>query len=469
MKTYQELMALAKAKAEEATALLSQEKPEQEKAAGLLAEAKGLQEQAAGIKMASSIIEEATKITRPELPTDSDDPPMGTEPTAKDAAIKALYSLRYGDPDSAIKAVLTDLHGENFEAKRWAQWQGFVKYLRYGDEVLTGDEKSLMRDVIFTPEYAKKAIVDGWDIAALKTTMVEGEDQYGGHAVPVDYQARMIERMAGYTVVRPKATIVTTSRDKVEIPKATGGDAQYTSAVRVTWVEETPSSSAADTNLTLGLEGIPVHTAMAVATLSRNLVEDAAFNLPDYISRKFAEAAGIDEDNQFLTGTGAGKPQGILPNSANGLSLGTANTGAGSTLTFDGLIDLQYALDSQYRNAAAFIGEKATYQAISKLKDSNGQYLWRDQFGRNTVGQERVLLGNLVLEQEALPTIAASAFPIIFGDLSGYYIVDRIGMSIERYLDSSTATVNTVKYVMWRRLGGQCAEPWRFKLQYVSA
>ncbi len=467
--TYQELMAQAKAKAEEATALLSQEKPEQEKAATLLAEAKGLQEQAAGIKAASSIIEEATKVTRPPLPTDSDDPPMDTPPTAKDAAIKALYSLRFGEPDSAIKAVLIDLHGEDFEAKRLGQWQGFVKFLRYGDQALSGDELGLMREVIFTPEYAKKAIVDGWDIAALKTTMVEGEDQYGGHVVPVDYQARMIERMIGYTVVRPRATIITTSRDKVEIPTSTGGDAQFTSAVRVTWVEETPPSTAADTNLTFGLEGISVHTAMAVTTLSRNLVEDSAFNLPDFVSRKFAEAAGIDEDNQFLVGDGVGKPQGILPGSANALSLGTVNTGASDTIKFDGLIGLQYGLDSQYRNGAAFIAEKATYLAISKLKDSNGQYLWRDQFGRNTVGQERVLLGNLVLEQEALPTIASSAFPIIFGDLSGYYIVDRIGMNIERYLDSSTATTNTIKYVMRRRLGGQCAEPWRFKLQYVSA
>ena len=100
--TYQELMAQAKGKAEEATALLSQEKPEQEKAAALLAEAKGLQERAAGIKAASSIIEAATKVERPELPTDSDEPPMNTEPTARDAAIKALYSLRFGEPDSAI-------------------------------------------------------------------------------------------------------------------------------------------------------------------------------------------------------------------------------------------------------------------------------------------------------------------------------------------------------------------------------
>ncbi|MFH1635121.1 MAG: phage major capsid protein [Chloroflexota bacterium] len=466
---YQELMAQAKAKAEEATTLLGQEKPDQEKAKGLLAEAKGLQDRATNIKAASSIIEEATKIVRPELPTDTDDPDMKPTLSTKDAAIKALYAVRFGEPDAAVKAVLTDLHGPDFEAKRLAQWRGFVKYLRYGDQALNSSEVALMREVIFTPEYAKKAIVDGWDIAALKATMVEGEDQYGGHAVPVDYQARIVERMAGYTVVRPKATIITTSRDKVEIPKMTGGDSQYSSAVRVTWVEETPSSTAADTNLTFGLEGIPVHTAMAVVTLSRNTVEDAAFNLPDFVSLKFTEALSVDEDNQFLVGTGAGKPQGILPGSANGLSLGTANSGNGSALTFDGLISLQYALDSQYRQNACWIAEKATYLAISQLKDSNGQYLWRDQFGRNTVGQERVLLGSQVLEQEAMPTIATSAFPIIFGDLSGYYIVDRIGMSIERYLDSSTATTNTVKYVMRRRLGGQCAEPWRFKLQYVSA
>jgi HK97 family phage major capsid protein len=57
----------------------------------------------------------------------------------------------------------------------------------------------------------------------------------------------------------------------------------------------------------------------------------------------------------------------------------------------------------------------------------------------------------------------------VFGDLTGYTIVDRIGMTVERYLDSATARQNLVYYVMRRRLGGQVTEPWRLAAQLVSA
>jgi HK97 family phage major capsid protein len=256
-----------------------------------------------------------------------------------------------------------------------------------------------------------------------------------------------------------------TSRDKVEIPVATGGDGQYTSAVRVTWVDETPTAGASETNLTFGMESVPVHTVMAETPLSRNLIEDAAFNIEGYLTEKFAEASAVDEDNRFLTGDANGKPQGILPDSGNSLSLTEAVSGAASTLTWDGLLTLVYSIDGQYRANANLIAEKATYLAIRKLKDGEGQYLWQPD---NQAGQPTRLLGYPTLEQEAMPSITTNTYPIIFGDLRGYTIVDRIGMSVERYLDSSTARTNTVYYVMRRRLGGQVTEPWRFCVQKCS-
>ena len=391
-----------------------------------------------------------------------------------DPAVKAFYQTRFGEQDAAIKSVLSELYGSDYEMKFWTQKRAFNTYLRsHPQSALPGWVEAAGRQIILTPQAVKDALAEGLDVAALKTTMVEGSDTLGGYIVPVDFQARVIERLRGMTVMRGRADQMATSRDVLERPTATGGDGQYTSAVRVTWVDEVPTAGAAATNLTFGSEKLPVHTAMAETALSRNLIEDAAFPIESYLAGKFAEAAAIDEDNRFLTGDGNGKPQGVLPGGANSLSLTEVVSGAASALTFDGLIGLTFGIDAQYRQNAVWVGEKATFLAISKLQDGNGQYLWRDMFGNNqgTGGAGRMpsLLGYPILEQEALPTIGAGTYPLVFGDLRGYTIADRVGMSVERYLDSATARTNTVIYVMRRRLGGQVAETWRFAVQKVAA
>lgn len=404
----------------------------------------------------------------PQAGGNGDNPP----PDSNGMAVKAAYVARFGEPDSAVKAILSDLYGseEKAAAAYWTQKAAFNKYLRYGEARLDRDEWKALKTVILTPAAIRDAMKQGADdVLTLKATMVEGVETLGGFAVPVDFQSRVISRMQGLTVMRGRAFGMNTSSNAVEIPTATGGDSQYTSAVRETWVSETPAAAASETNLTFGMERIDVNTAMANTPISKNLAEDAAFGIEAYLAEKFAEAAAVNEDNTFLTGSGNGRPEGILPNSTNGLSLTEVVTGDANLVTWDGLIGLAGGIDSQYRAACAYIMEKATAVAIAKLKDGNGQYLWREQFGNNVAGQPRNLNGFPVLEQEAMPSVAANAYPIIFGDPRGYLIVDRVGMTVQRYDDSTTAATNTFKYVMRRRLGGQVTEPWRFVVQKVAA
>jgi len=465
MKTAEQIFALAKEKAIAAKALLEAETPDVPKALAMLAESEELEKQAKAMKAAEAKIKALSEPDRNlSLPTgeDKNDPPAAPK---EDPAIKAAYALRYGDENDATSQILRDLHGPDYAVKRIRQAQVFNRWLRTPWDQSVPPEG---RAFLWTPKSIKRALEEGMDVAAMKTVMVEAQDTLGGYIVPEDWRMTLIERLPGMTVVRPRATVLTTSRDAVEIPTSTGGDSQYSSAVRVTWVEETPTAGTAATNPTFGLEKIPVHTVMAETFLSRNLVEDAAFNLAGWLSQKFSEASAIDEDNKFLTGIGAGVPQGILPNGANGLGLTYDISGDADELTWDGLIAVTYGIDAQYRQNAVWIGEKATYEAIAKLKDGDGNYLWR--YGRDNVsGQPLTLQGYPVLEQEVMPTIGAGTFPLLFGDLRGYYIVDRIGMSVERYLDSSTARINQVCYVMRRRLGGQVGESWRFGLQKVAA
>ena len=393
---------------------------------------------------------------------------MPSDDAVASSYAKAVYQTQFNEPAAAVKAVINDMYGRNYEWMRMAQWKAFLAYMRMKESHLDAKHMQLLHSIILTPELVAKAITEGWDISHLKSTMVEASDTLGGYIVPVDFQTRVLERLPGQTVMRGRAQMETTGRDVMQFPVATGGDTQYTSAIRETWVDETPVSTASETNLTFGMESLPIHTAMAVVPLSKNLLEDAAFNLANYLIRKFSEAAAINEDNSFLIGTGAGKPQGVLPGSSNGNSLTTANSGAAAALTFDGLILLMFSIASQYRQRAVWVAKRDTYRQIAQLKDGAGNYLWTELRGNNvTTGIPNTLRGFPVLEQESMPSVAASAFPVLFGDLQGYMIGDRVGMSVQRY--DVNPGENIVKYETRRRLGGQTVEGYRLAVQQVAA
>ena len=254
------------------------------------------------------------------------------------------------------------------------------------------------------------------------------------------------------------------------MPEATGGDGRYTSPVRIQWVDETPTIGQLTPNyVTFGLRAINIHTAMAETPLSRNLLEDIAFDIEGYLSKKLAEAVALDEDRQFMIGNGVGKPKGILPNSINAMAIPEVNSGGASTLTWDGLIALTYGIAAQYRQGGVWLANRATYLAIAKMKQGDN-YLWTPyQFVGGEGGRLNTLLGFPILESELMPDIGAGAFPIVFGDLGAYQIVDRLGMTVERFLDSQTARQNLVYFVMRRRLGGELIETWKLAVQKVSA
>lgn len=400
--------------------------------------------------------------------------PAQRQDAATRAASKTWYVKRFGQVPDAAEQIARELYGEfdngDFSYVAMKKHQDFVRYLRTGE----GDRK-YARMLLLTPQQIIDAAADGATVAEIKATMIEADDTLGGYLVPEDMRTGIIERLPGMTVVRAGANVVTTSRDSVPITTATGGTSRFSSGVRVTWTNEQPSAGTGTTNATFGQSKIPIHTVMADTTISRDLLEDAVFDLAGYLGRKFSEAMAIDEDEQFLTGDGNGKPQGILNGTAaNGApfdaNITVVNSGAAAALTADGLIKLPTSLDAQYRQAGAiWIFSKGTRQAIELLKDGSGRYLLGDNanpLGSN--GGDR-LRNYGIKESEAMPAVAANTYPVLFGHLMGYTIADRIGMSVERYLDSTTARTNTVVFYARRRLGGQVEEGWRFIAQKVSA
>lgn len=461
-----ELFAQAKAEAQKAL-----ESGDLEKGKEWRAKAEGYQAAIKELEAVKGLSVTQTAPVRPPLPgVGEGNMPGAAKSEAQpdtNPLVKSFYVKRFGTPVQEAHALLVDIEGADYMQKYFDHRQAWVKYLRMGQENLDAQERRILKNPVYTPGAVIDALESGIDSARyLKSTMVEAVDNLGGYVVPIDVQTNIIERMAPLTVVRPRANVVGTSRDTVQYPVSTGGDGTHANAVRVFWVDESPTSTTAATNLTYGQENIPIHTVMAHTTVSKNLLEDAAYPLEAHLMRSFAQEMAIDEDNQFVAGDGNGKPQGVLSGTSNALSLSYGVVSAAGTIDWDGLIDTAYTLDSVYRQRASWMAEKATYEAIAKLKDGNGDYLWRERFGNQVtegVFMQR-LLGFPAFEQEAMPTIASNAFAMIFGDWMGYTIADRVGMSVQRYDDSTTGKANQVVFICRRRLGGQVTEEWRFVL-----
>lgn len=396
----------------------------------------------------------------------------------KDEGVKSFIQLKYGEVDAATKAVANDLYGFDVNARREAQMKAFVKYVRFGAERLLAPEHDLLhasaKNIILTPELIRSEIKAGKTVAELKATLEEASNDLGGFLVPEDYRSEIIKRLMGVTMVRGKARVVTTTRDSIEWPRLEGGNAQYTSAVRVTWVDETPSSaSVAESNPTFGMIRIPIHTVMARTNLSRNLLEDSGFNLLDIMAGLFADAMAIDEDNQFLTGSGANRPYGVLGDLANGAQqspvagVTLVTTGDTTGVTADGIVNLVYSLPSQYRTKAVHVLARTTLRDVRKLKDGESRYVWQAGI---TAGQPQTLMGYAAYESEGMPTVATNNYVDVFGDWgNGFIIADRVGMTVERIVDSTTIGQNQVALFARRRLGGQVVAPWAFAALQIAA
>ncbi len=455
--------------------------------AGQLDEAKSLRAQAEeshALETAESNLKGVT-LTEPakvlRLPfAPSDDAPAGDDKdrAVKNWAAKQMYIKRYGQPADAFDQIAHELYPDEGGYYQLSA----MKHLDFNRFLKTGKfDPRLERALVLSQDQIAEAVVLGNSVSEIKSTMIEATDTLGGYLVPEDYQLNeIISRLPGLTVMRPRATVRQTTRDAYAVAVRTGGNTQYIGNVRVTPVDETPSAaSVSATNATFGKITIPIHTMLANVPISRSALEDAAVDMGAELAQEFATARALQEDIWFLTGDGVGKPQGVLKDNTTGgpsdSNMITVNSGAAGSLTAaatstTGLMAVPYGLAGQYRQAGAvWVMNKAAVLASRQLTDSFGRPLWADNNNILAAGQPEKLLGYAVAESEAMGAISAGNYPIVFADFKGYRVVDRIGMSIERYLDSGTAGTDTVIYYMRWRGGGMPTNGWQFVSHKVSA
>ena len=200
-----------------------------------------------------------------------------------------------------------------------------------------------------------------------------------------------------------------------------------------------------------------------IIKVSQELLADSAFDLERYFTSEFTRRIGTKEEEAFLVGNGSHKPTGLL-NETGGAQIGVTAASA-TAITADEVIDLFYSLAAPYRKNAIWILNDATVKAIRKLKDSSGQYLWQPALKD---GEFDTILGKRYFTSAYMPTIAAGAKTILFGDLSYYWIGDRQGITFQR-LNERFADYGQVGFLASKRLDGKLVLPEAVKVLQQKA
>ena len=299
---------------------------------------------------------------------------------------------------------------------------------------------------------AKKA----YDHVLETKTLQVGTANLGGHGVPEEISRQIEALMLAQSDILSEIGITTvSSSDYKEVVSIN----QLTSA----WSAELGTRSQ-QTDPNLRQVAPTMGELYTYIFASNEILEDAFFNVEDWLVMNAAESAAKALDLAMWSGDGSSKPTGMI-NTAPTTSADNASplraaaayqyiptdSASPQALGADDVIDLVYALNRGYRGNAKFAANQNTQAALRKLKSSNGDYYWQPSF---QAGQPDRMLGYPVLtwHDMADPTTADGLY-LGFGDFKrAYTLISRTGLAMTH--DDNITTPGTHKFYIRRRFGG---------------
>lgn len=327
--------------------------------------------------------------------------------------------------DEAVVNVAEEAHARSGYKKDVSPAnQLFMKWLRGGDKALTAEDWITIRNTMST------------------TTTTEG-----GHTVPTEVAASVVDVLKAYGGVREAASVIQTENgNPINFPTSDG-----TSEVGELIAENTTATSADPTFGVVTLSTYKFSSKIVAAPFE--LLQDSAVDIEAFITRRIGDRLGRILNQYFTTGTGTSQPKGVVTAAASG-KVGT--TGQTLTVIVDDLIDLVHSVDPAYRVSGnvRFMMNDASLKVIRKLKDSQNRPVFLPGYDGLAGPMADTLLGYPITINQDMAVMAANAKSILFGDFSRYTIRDVMGMQLFRFDDSPYIKLGQIGFLAWMRSGG---------------
>jgi len=268
-----------------------------------------------------------------------------------------------------------------------------------------------MKTIITTPRYnsafwnyQRGRVYDAADLNNVRP------EEPTGYFLPNESEAKFREWQEKMNVFRKIATVIfTESGDKkIKVVMPNGAAAFVDGGGTI------PESDAGIASYTAA-----AHKIAKITKVSTELINDAGFDLETALAADFGREFGKVEEDACINGGGEASPYGIL-HPTDGAETGITVTGE---LTYDDVKVLYFSLGAEYRRSAVWLMSDETALYLRTLKDSAGAYLWRDS--------DDSIFGKPVYTSPYMPGIAAGNKPVLFGDFSFYWLMERGGVALK--------------------------------------
>lgn len=273
-------------------------------------------------------------------------------------------------------------------------------------------------------------------------------DTAGGFTVaPQEFVADLIQAVDNAVFFRGLATV-----SQLVGAHSVGRPSLDADPADADWTSELLTGNE-DSTMAFGKRELTPHPLAKRIKVSRKLLRHSPIGPEALVRARMAYKQAVAQEAAFMTGTGAQRPLGIFTASNDGISTGrdvsTDNTT--TSVTFDGLKNAKWTLKSQYWNKAQWIAHRDFGKQVDKLKDGEGRYIWQPSV---IVGQPDRLLNFPINYSEYAPnTFTTGLYVAMLGDYSHYWIVESLGVEIQR-LNELYAATNQVGFITRSEIDG---------------
>lgn len=298
---------------------------------------------------------------------------------------------------------------------------------------------------------AAKGSSDKTLTAEEKRSLSVGTASEGGYTVPQEeFVAELIKTMDNESVIRGLSRTF-------QIPQAMSLGAPTLSAdpADPDWTTELATGSE-DSTMAFGKRQMVPNPIAKRLKVSDKLLRASPLGMATIVQERLSYKLAVAHSTAFNTGDGVNKPLGLYVASASGIDTDRdADVSSSNAYVADGFIDARYKLRSGYWPNARWHFHRNFLAQIRKLKQSStNDYLWQPGM---TVGAPNIFLDFPYSVDEYAPSTVTGItgqYVAILGDFSNYWIVDALGMTIQR-LDELYAESNQVGFIIRAESDGQ--------------
>ncbi len=279
----------------------------------------------------------------------------------------------------------------------------------------------------------------------LTTKSLSGGEEEAGVVITPTLSKQIISMVNQRSVMRQIVSVEKISTRSLDIIYEDGNFAAG-------WVAEAAGRDVTDTPK-LKKKSIHTHEIYAQPKATQSLIDDTEINIENWLGERVADSFIKLENEAFVSGDGANKPNGFLLNAK------IEKIETGNAVNVEMLLKLINSLDEGYLSNASFIMNRKTLSSIQGLKDEGGRFIWNQSLANPL---QQTIFGIPVVISSHMPDVEADKLAIALGDFkSAYKVVDRTGINLMR--DPYTEKP-FVKFYAVKRVGGDVINPSAVKL-----